>query len=189
SRDIPTGTVSGKRTLAVRLGDTRARRVYGAFIALTLGFAVAAFIALGNFAGGATLGAGAGLLGLLFGAWALVLATRVLRSRAERIPTRRDTVLVQLGIGADLLLAGLLWAGIRILDHGLLDHGILRGHVFIALTRLFLPVRDLLEPLRGLISLGGEEDVCEQRGDDDARSCEEHPTHSREEQQGADDHE
>lgn len=107
-RDIPTDTVSGKRTLAVRLGDTRARRVYGAFIALTLGFAVAAFIALGNFAGGATLGAGAGLLGLLFGAWALVLATRVLRSRAEMIPTLRDTGLVQLGIGVALLLAGLL---------------------------------------------------------------------------------
>src|SRR5699024_12870349 len=71
----------------------------------------------------------------------------------------------------------------------LLDHGILRGHVFIALTRLFLPVRDLLEPLRGLISLGGEEEVCEHCGDDVARSCEEHPTHSREEQQGADDHE
>src|SRR5699024_4692161 len=107
-RDIPTDTVSGKRTLAVRLGDTRARRVYGAFIALTLGFAVAAFIALGNFAGGAALGAGAGLLGLLFGAWALVLGTRVLRSRAEMIPTLRDTGLVQLGIGVALLLAGLL---------------------------------------------------------------------------------
>jgi 1,4-dihydroxy-2-naphthoate polyprenyltransferase len=33
-RDIPTDAVAGKRTLAVRLGDHRARRVYAAFVLL-----------------------------------------------------------------------------------------------------------------------------------------------------------
>ena len=35
-RDIPTDAVSGKRTLAVRLGDHRARRVYAAFLAVAM---------------------------------------------------------------------------------------------------------------------------------------------------------
>lgn len=107
-RDIATDTVSGKRTLAVRLGDRRARRMYGLFMLLTLGFAIGAFVALGSFLDGVTFTTGAGLLGLVFGAWALLLAARVLRSRAEMIPTLRDTGLVQLGIGVSLLLAGLL---------------------------------------------------------------------------------
>ncbi|MFQ6172304.1 1,4-dihydroxy-2-naphthoate polyprenyltransferase [Oryzobacter sp. R7] len=36
-RDIPTDTEHGKRTLAVRLGDTRTRRLYGVLVAVSVG--------------------------------------------------------------------------------------------------------------------------------------------------------
>lgn len=36
-RDIPTDTEHGKRTLAVRLGDTRTRRLYGVLVATSVG--------------------------------------------------------------------------------------------------------------------------------------------------------
>jgi 1,4-dihydroxy-2-naphthoate polyprenyltransferase len=45
-RDIPTDTAVGKRTLAVRLGDTKTRRSYVALIALS--YAVAVVLAVGG---------------------------------------------------------------------------------------------------------------------------------------------
>jgi 1,4-dihydroxy-2-naphthoate polyprenyltransferase len=40
-RDIPTDAATGKRTLAVRLGDARTRRLYVALVAIAFGLAVA----------------------------------------------------------------------------------------------------------------------------------------------------
>ena len=40
-RDIPTDTVAGKRTLAVRLGDARTRVLYGALVVVPLALAIA----------------------------------------------------------------------------------------------------------------------------------------------------
>ncbi len=106
-RDMDTDIVSGKRTLAVRLGGSAARAVYGVFMFLTLAFTVAALVALGAFT--AHLGTlFAAVLAVLFGVWGLVLGARVRGSRAEMIPTLRDTGLVQLGIGLALLAAGIL---------------------------------------------------------------------------------
>ena len=50
-RDIEGDTKSGKRTLAVRIGDTRARRLYMflIFIAIFAGFSVSILVALGIF--------------------------------------------------------------------------------------------------------------------------------------------
>lgn len=106
-RDIATDTVSHKRTLAVRLGDGRARVVYALFMLFAIGFAAAALISLGSFTGdvGRT---SAGVAGLIIGGLGLLLAVRVLRHRAQMIPTLRDTGLVQLGVGTALLLAGVL---------------------------------------------------------------------------------
>jgi 1,4-dihydroxy-2-naphthoate octaprenyltransferase len=44
-RDIPTDTVAGKRTLAVRLGDARTRRLYVALIAVALACSVVLAVA------------------------------------------------------------------------------------------------------------------------------------------------
>lgn len=47
-RDIPTDSVTGKHTLAVRLGDARARQVYAATLALALALGVVLCIFLGS---------------------------------------------------------------------------------------------------------------------------------------------
>lgn len=46
-RDIPTDTASGKRTLAVRLGDARTRRLYIAVVAVALALPLAGWLAGG----------------------------------------------------------------------------------------------------------------------------------------------
>lgn len=105
-RDIPTDTASGKRTLAVRIGEGAARWVYAVFMALTVIFALASGLAMTpiSWAGAVVIGAGA----IGFGAWSAALSTRVVTGTAAMIPTLRDTGLVQLGIGLTLLLVGLI---------------------------------------------------------------------------------
>ena len=95
-RDIPTDSVTGKRTLAVRLGDRRARITYGAMLAgaIVSGFAIGVShwpIAIGM---------------IPLGAWAVVLARRVLSGLEGRalIPVLRDTGLLELAYGAVILL-------------------------------------------------------------------------------------
>ena len=44
ARDVPTDVLAGKRTLAVRLGEHRARRLYAWFLALSLAFAASCAI-------------------------------------------------------------------------------------------------------------------------------------------------
>jgi len=44
-RDVPTDVVAGKRTLAVRLGEHRARRLYAAFLVLPLALGVGCALA------------------------------------------------------------------------------------------------------------------------------------------------
>jgi 1,4-dihydroxy-2-naphthoate polyprenyltransferase len=86
-RDIPTDSVSAKRTLAVRLGDHRTRTLYTALVAVP--FAV-------------TLGLAATRVGTLAGLLALVAAVPALRrvrcgaSGAELVPVLRDTGLALL---------------------------------------------------------------------------------------------
>ncbi|GAB2974735.1 MAG TPA: 1,4-dihydroxy-2-naphthoate polyprenyltransferase [Actinotalea caeni] len=103
-RDIPTDTEAGKRTLAVRLGDRRARWGY-------VGLLAAALVA-----GAASLpaaGVAPGWLALLLLPLALAApqASRVLRgaSGRELITVLRDTGLLELALGAVLGLA--LWLG------------------------------------------------------------------------------
>jgi 1,4-dihydroxy-2-naphthoate octaprenyltransferase len=97
-RDIPGDTVSGKRTLAVRLGDTRTRALY-------TGMVVAVFVAL-------IFVAGLGRLGAAVAFPAVLLARQpvyeVLRGAAGRelIPVLAMTARVQLVFGV-LLTVGL----------------------------------------------------------------------------------
>ncbi|MGN6301173.1 MAG: 1,4-dihydroxy-2-naphthoate polyprenyltransferase [Angustibacter sp.] len=89
-RDIPTDTVAGKRTLAVRLGDARTRALYVALVALPLALAVV--MAAGH------------PWALLALASALLLwpALRVVRGRATGlglIPVLRDTGRAELVYG------------------------------------------------------------------------------------------
>ncbi len=105
-RDIPTDTVSGKRTLAVRLGDSRARVVYAAFMASTILTALAAALVFG-FAKGAVVPVAVAAL-VVIGLWAGALSFQVLRGGAAMIPTLRNTGLIQLAIGVVLLVVGLV---------------------------------------------------------------------------------
>ncbi len=100
-RDIPTDTVSGKRTLAVTLGDARTRRFYGLLIDTALGALVAVALTTTWWA----------LLGLLAARPAISAVEIVLGKKAtgpELIP-----VLQQTGL-AGLLYAGGMLAGIAI---------------------------------------------------------------------------
>jgi 1,4-dihydroxy-2-naphthoate octaprenyltransferase len=108
-RDIPTDTASGKRTLAVRLGGRRTRRLYR-------GCVVAAFAAvvLGVLAGIADDGRGLPQWALLaLAAW--VVAIRPMErvgtaSGRDLIPVLVDTALLQAAFGG-LLALGLWIAG------------------------------------------------------------------------------
>ncbi len=97
-RDITTDTVAGKRTLAVRLGDARARRAYVWLVALPL----LAALAVARAHPGALL-----TVVLLPFVWRV--SHRVLRGARGRdlIVVLRDTGLLELGYGL-LLGAGLL---------------------------------------------------------------------------------
>ncbi|HET9254814.1 MAG TPA: 1,4-dihydroxy-2-naphthoate polyprenyltransferase [Pseudonocardiaceae bacterium] len=100
-RDIPTDAVSGKRTLAVRLGEHRTRTLYTALMcvpfAVTLGLVITRWTAL------------AGLLALVFA----VPALRRVRGGAlgaDLIPALRDTGLTMLVWALALALTrGLGW--------------------------------------------------------------------------------
>lgn len=89
-RDIPTDVVAGKRTLAVRLGDHRARRVYAVLV--TAPVALGAVCALANPWAALVL-----LLGLPAG----VLAGTVLLGARGRLlkPVLAGTGLLELGFG------------------------------------------------------------------------------------------
>jgi 1,4-dihydroxy-2-naphthoate octaprenyltransferase len=90
-RDIPTDAVSGKRTLAVRLGDRRARLAYAAFVVVPLLLAVS-LVPAHPWA----------LLTLLLALPAWRLARRVLRGASGRdlVLVLRDTGLTELLYGA-----------------------------------------------------------------------------------------
>ncbi|MBN9326636.1 MAG: 1,4-dihydroxy-2-naphthoate octaprenyltransferase, partial [Cellulomonas sp.] len=100
-RDIPTDAVSGKRTLAVRLGDHRARRAYALLVMLP--------VLLGA---GCAFASGWALMVLALFPAAVALAVTVLvgaRGRAL-VPVLAGTGLLQLGYGMLLGLALALWA-------------------------------------------------------------------------------
>jgi 1,4-dihydroxy-2-naphthoate octaprenyltransferase len=86
-RDIPTDSAAAKRTLAVRLGDSRARTLYTALVvvpfAVTLGLAITRWITL------------AGLLALVYAAPAL-RRVRGGANGSHLIPVLRDTALAML---------------------------------------------------------------------------------------------
>ncbi|MEL7209718.1 MAG: 1,4-dihydroxy-2-naphthoate polyprenyltransferase [Actinomycetota bacterium] len=97
-RDIPTDAATGKRTLAVRMGDPATRRLYAGMIAAAFAFVVAvAFV---------HVGAALALGGLAFAARPV---GRVLAGAdgLELVPVLADTGRLQLVTG--LLLAGGLW--------------------------------------------------------------------------------
>ncbi|MGC5616594.1 1,4-dihydroxy-2-naphthoate polyprenyltransferase [Georgenia sp. Z1491] len=99
-RDIPTDVPAGKRTVAVRLGDRRARRTYVAMVALPLALGAACAIA-----------APWSLLVLALVPLAWRCCAPVLRGAAGRdlVVVLRDTGLLELGYGL-LLGAGLALA-------------------------------------------------------------------------------
>jgi 1,4-dihydroxy-2-naphthoate polyprenyltransferase len=100
-RDIPTDRVTGKNTLAVRLGEVDTRRLYAALVLLPI-----------------LLGAAAGLRGwpMLLGLLALPLAARparaVLRGAAGRdlVPVLGQTTVLLL-VWSVLTAVGLAWSG------------------------------------------------------------------------------
>ena len=98
-RDIPGDTISGKRTLAVRLGDRRTRLLY-------VGLLVAAFALLPPVCGLGERPAGALAFAALFLAQRPVLHVLQGAKGAELIPVLAATGKVQLAFGA-LLAAGL----------------------------------------------------------------------------------
>lgn len=95
-RDIPTDTKAGKKTLAVRLGDTNARRVYVAM--LTTAIALGAVTALRHPAAAVVL---------LLAFWVVQLARQVLggTNGKELLPVLRNTGILQLSYGIILLIA------------------------------------------------------------------------------------
>ena len=94
-RDIPTDTVSGKRTLAVVLGDARSRRFYTALDAVAVGAVVACAFA--------TPWALLGLLGLPLVVRAALTVTSGAAGSAL-MPVLRDTGLAELVLAAGLAL-------------------------------------------------------------------------------------
>ncbi|MEE6273910.1 1,4-dihydroxy-2-naphthoate polyprenyltransferase [Georgenia sp. MJ206] len=98
-RDIPTDTVAGKRTLAVRLGDARARRTYVAMVVLPLVLALA-LAPQHPWA----------LLVLVLAPWAWHLSRTVLGGATGRglIVVLRDTGLLELASGLLLGVARVL---------------------------------------------------------------------------------
>jgi 1,4-dihydroxy-2-naphthoate octaprenyltransferase len=87
-RDIPTDSVSGKRTLAVRLGDRGTRRLYVALIALAALAVIAVAVATCWWA----------LIGLGFLMWAAPAARTVLRGATGPglIPVLQETGIAEL---------------------------------------------------------------------------------------------
>jgi 1,4-dihydroxy-2-naphthoate octaprenyltransferase len=101
-RDIPGDTESGKRTLAVRLGDRRTRWLYTALLAVV-------FLFVPVVAGGFDRGpAAAAMVGVVLARRPVVRVLEGARG-PELIPVLGATGLVQLVTG--LLLAGGLWLG------------------------------------------------------------------------------
>lgn len=104
-RDIPTDSVTNKRTLAVRLGDRRARIAFSAMLAAA---ALCGFIlALVDW----DVTRGVLFIGMvLVAAWSAVLTRRVRSGLSGRdlIPVLRDTGLVELLFGVVVLLAAAL---------------------------------------------------------------------------------
>lgn len=96
-RDIPTDSVTGKNTLAVRLGDRRARISYGLMLAGAIVFGVAI--------GFSHWPVSIGMIPLAV--WAIVLSRRVMSGLEGRalIPVLRDTGLLQLAYGAVVVAA------------------------------------------------------------------------------------
>jgi 1,4-dihydroxy-2-naphthoate polyprenyltransferase len=101
-RDIPGDTESGKRTLAVRLGDRRTRVLYVAL--LVMAFAMVPLVAGGFDRAPAALA----LVGVVLARQPVVRVLEGARG-AELIPVLGATGRVQLVTGA--LLAGGIWAG------------------------------------------------------------------------------
>lgn len=96
-RDIPSDAAAGKRTVAVRIGDRRARRVYAGFVVLAFACVLAA--------GGAHPGA---LLALLAGGIAVSPLRRIRQATGrDLIPVLRDTGRTELAVGV-LVLVGLV---------------------------------------------------------------------------------
>jgi 1,4-dihydroxy-2-naphthoate octaprenyltransferase len=89
-RDIPTDALTGKRTLAVRLGDHRARVAYTWFVGLPILLGAACVLA-----------APWALLVLLLGAGAavLVVAVRAGARGVALVPVLAGTGMLQLGYG------------------------------------------------------------------------------------------
>ncbi|HZD79749.1 MAG TPA: 1,4-dihydroxy-2-naphthoate polyprenyltransferase [Actinomycetota bacterium] len=109
-RDIPTDEATGKRTLAVRLGDRRTRVLYRAVVVLAFAVAVTGVIA-GIVASGAGLSQWA-LLSLA--AWVVAIRPMELVGRArggELVEVLVGTASVQAAFGA-LLALGLWIAGV-----------------------------------------------------------------------------
>lgn len=89
-RDVPTDALVGKRTLAVRLGESRARRVYAAMVVLPIPLgALCVFVAPWS------------LLVLLLGAPAALLAVTVLAGARGRalVPVLAGTGMLELAYG------------------------------------------------------------------------------------------
>jgi 1,4-dihydroxy-2-naphthoate octaprenyltransferase len=108
-RDIPTDSAAGKHTLAVRLGDRRARALYGTFVVgafLTIVFGVLAYI-VNEKVGLVQWG--------LFGLAAWPLAIRPLE--VVRTATGRDLIPVLTGTAATHAACGLLMALGLVLSH------------------------------------------------------------------------
>jgi 1,4-dihydroxy-2-naphthoate octaprenyltransferase len=105
-RDIPTDTVAGKRTLAVRLGDARARALYRVCVVVAFGALV-----LGAVVGALDEGSGLppwSLLALGAAAAAIRPFERVRRATGrELVPVLVDTARLQVVFGALLALG--LW--------------------------------------------------------------------------------
>lgn len=100
-RDIPSDTVAGKRTLAVRIGDARTRRFYVALLATAL--VTIGALALARPGAAVALGSALAMAGP---------AQRVLRSNAAGpalVPVLVQTGQAQLAMGV-LLAAGLWWS-------------------------------------------------------------------------------
>jgi len=105
-RDIPTDIKAGNRTLAVRVGEDPARKLYATFNIVAVGCLALAYISLSPQGLAPYIIGGVG--GAVCGGWAIVLGIKVVAQKATMIPTLRDTGLVQLGIGIAIAIGGLI---------------------------------------------------------------------------------